>query len=34
MRDAADQEARQAVFMTVVAGTIAMLTALVFLSPI
>ena len=31
MRDAADQEARQAVFMTLLAGTVAMLAALTFM---
>jgi hypothetical protein len=34
MRDAADQEARQAVLMTVCAGAIAMITALIFMAPL
>jgi hypothetical protein len=34
MRDAADQEAKQAVFMTVLAGAVAMMTALVFMAPL
>lgn len=34
MRDAADQEARQAVLLTVVAGAVAMISVLMFLGPV
>lgn len=34
MRDAADREAKQAVFMTLLAGAVAMMAAFVFMAPL